>query len=115
MTKFLRHEKEIQKDLTLETDSDEVISPDIDSNRGQDEDSATVDCDNNTSESKVHVWSRAHHICNSGTLHPFTGAPCGLRIQLVPQVKRDSTPIIFFPLFFMEVIQQRLIDTITNI
>jgi hypothetical protein len=55
-TVFLRHKKDIEQELFLETNSDEAVSPDsdkdIDTDRGRDEDSAAA------SGSQVRVWSR---------------------------------------------------------
>jgi len=77
MAKFLRHEKEIKQEIILETNSHEAVSSD----NGHDEDSATAGCDNNASGSQVHVWSRPQHTWNSGGINPFSGYPCGWRIQ----------------------------------
>jgi len=54
MEKFLRHEKEVDQELILETDCDEIISSDGDG--GQDEDSATAAYDNNVNGSEIHIW-----------------------------------------------------------
>jgi hypothetical protein len=66
---------------------------------------ATVGCNNNASGSEVHVCLRQQHTWNSGGFHPFTGDPCGLRIQGMPYANKDSTLIILFLLLFMEVFQ----------
>jgi hypothetical protein len=70
-----------------------------------------VGCNSNVMGSQVHIWSRSQHTRNSGGVHPFTGGPCGLRIQETPHMKRDFIPITVFLLFFMEVIQLLVTET----
>jgi hypothetical protein len=76
-----------------------------DTNRGYDKDSVAA------SGSQVHIRSRLQDTWNSGGVHPFTGGPSGLRIQEVPHVNKDYTPIIVFLLFYMEVIQLLVAET----
>jgi hypothetical protein len=112
----LGNKNETEQEIIVGTESEEEIPYDSDS--GHDKDSATVDCNNNADGSQVHIWLRPHHTWNVGGAGPFTGGPCGLRIQEVTHVNMDSTPIIIFFLFLMEVIQlliQKLIDTTINI
>jgi len=101
----------------LETNSDKAISSDSDSNIGHDGDSATEGCEKITSGNQIDVLLRAQCTWNSGSVYSFTGGPYGLRIQEVPYVNKDSTPIIFFLLFFMQLIicWQRLINAPVNI
>jgi hypothetical protein len=76
-----------------------------DTTRGHDEDSAIA------SVSQVHIWSRPQNTWNFGHVHPFTGGPSGVRIQEVPHVNNDSTPVTVFLLFFMEMIQLLVAET----
>jgi hypothetical protein len=57
------------------------------------------------------MWSRPQATWNSGGVHPFIGGSSGLRIWEVPHVKKDSTPITAFLIFFMKVIQLSVADT----
>jgi hypothetical protein len=114
MTAFLRHEKDNEHELLLETDSDKPGSPDSDkdintntytyTDRRHDGDTVA------TSGSQVHIWSRSHDTWNSGGVCPFTGDLSELRIQELPHVNKESTPITI-PLLFMEVIQLLVAET----
>jgi hypothetical protein len=68
---FLRHEKEAEPELILETECDEKIPSDSDGRH--DEYYATAACDNNASGAQDHTW-------NSCGVHPSTGCPCGMRM-----------------------------------
>jgi hypothetical protein len=92
----------------LETDSDEAISSDSESEPHED----TVAADNNNvTGSQDKIWSRPQHAWNSGGVHPFIGALSGLKIQEAPHVNTDSLPITVFLLLFMDVIQLLVAET----
>jgi hypothetical protein len=120
MTAFLRHKKDILYKLLVETDfdkaglsdSDKDIDTDTDTNTNRHNKESAV-----PSESQVYIWSGLQDTWNSGGVHPYTGGPSGLRIQEVPHMNMDSTPIIVFLLFFREVIQllvAGLVNATTN-
>jgi hypothetical protein len=117
-TEFFRHEKDTEQEPLLETDCDKTVSfdtdkeidtdADIDTNNRHDKDSAIAGC---ASGNQVSVWSKPQDAWNSGDACPFTGGSSGLRVQETPHVNKDSTPIIVFLFFFMEVIQLLVAET----
>jgi len=91
----LRHEKEFEQELILETESDKAVPSDSDSDidNGHNEYAATVGCDSNSIGTEVCIWLRPQNIWNFDGVPPFTGDHCGLRIQETPYVNKDSTPV----------------------
>jgi hypothetical protein len=76
--------------LILETDSDEGISSDSESEHDEDNVAAG---DNNVTESRHNIWSRPQHPWNSGGVHPFIDSFSGLKIQEAPHVNKNSSLI----------------------
>jgi hypothetical protein len=70
-------QKEIEQELLLETDYDEAISSDSESEL--DEDNVAAGDNNNVTGSRDNIWSRPQHPWNSGGAHPFIGALKGLK------------------------------------
>jgi hypothetical protein len=57
------------------------------------------------------MFGEDHNTWNSAGIFPFTGGPCGLKIQEAPYINKDSTPITILLFFFMEVIQLMVAET----
>jgi hypothetical protein len=58
------------------------------------------------------VFDQDHRMLGiAGGVHPFIGGPSGMRIQEVPRVNKNSTPITIFLPFFMEEIQLLVAET----
>jgi hypothetical protein len=101
MARIFRNRIVIEQELILETDSDEAVSSD--SENEHNEDTMAAEGDNNVTRSRDNIWSKSQHPRNSDAVHPFIGAFSGLKIQEAPHVNKDSSPITFFCLFFMDV------------
>jgi hypothetical protein len=65
---------------------------------------AADDNNNNVTGSQDNNWSKPQHSWNSGAIHPFTGALSGLKIHDTNHANKDSSPITFFSLFFIDMI-----------
>jgi hypothetical protein len=89
----------------LETDSDEAISSDSESEL--EEDTMAAGDNNNVTQS----WSSSQHSWNSGEAHPFIGGPSGLKTQEAPYVNKDSSPTTIFYLSVMDVIPLLVAET----
>jgi hypothetical protein len=61
-------------------------------------------CDSDACGSQIYVW-------NLGGVCPFTGGCCGLRMQAVLHVNKDSASTTIFLLFFMEVTELLVAET----
>jgi hypothetical protein len=93
----------------LESDSDEAVSSDSESEL--DDDTVPAGDNINVSGSQDNIWLRPQHTCNSGGIHTFIGSLNGLRIQEAPHVNKHSNPVTVFFLFFTEVIQLLVAET----
>jgi hypothetical protein len=88
MAKCFRHEKEIEEQPILETDSTKATS----SESGHDENSATVGCENKMGTK--FMFGQDQNTWNSSGVQFFTGCP---RRQEVPHAKRI---LLLLPSFF---------------
>jgi hypothetical protein len=80
----------------LETDSDEAISSDTESE--SDEDTVAEYNNNNVTGSQDNIWSKPQHLWNSGDVYTFTGALSGFKIQEATHMKKGL--FIDYSIFF---------------
>jgi hypothetical protein len=92
----------------LETDSDEKISSDSESELHEDTVAA-----GNVNGSQDNTLSKPQHPLNSGGVHPFIGTPSGLKIWRTPCEQGFDTDYRLF-LFFIDVIQLLMAETDKN-
>jgi hypothetical protein len=97
MAQILRNRTEIEQELILQTDLDEAIS--YDSESELEEDTVAVGDNNNVTQN----WLRPQHPWNSGETHPFIGGTSGLKTKEAPYVNNNSSPTTTFYLFFMHI------------
>jgi hypothetical protein len=111
MMLILRNIIEIEHELILETDSEEEISSDSESHL--DEHTVTAGDNSNVTGRQDNILSRPQHPWNSGGFHPFISfhSLSRLKIQEVPHVNKDSSPITVFFLSFVDVTQLLVAQT----
>jgi len=103
MAKFLRHGKEIEHELILETGLDESVSSDREA-VGMMNTLLLWTVTIMQVKAQFIVWSRPQHTWNSGGVQLLSLGPCRLRIKEAPHVNENSTSTIILLLFIMEVI-----------
>jgi hypothetical protein len=90
----LRNRIETEQELILETNFDEAISSESES-----------ELDKHTMAAAITFGQNHKYPLNSGGVHPFNGGLSGLKIQEAPHMNKDSSPFTVFFLFFMDVNQ----------